>query len=65
MVMRVEGLGDLDPHAFGAPIWAMVHGFASFLVSRASQLSPDPHAIHGYVSTATLQYFHGNAFRKT
>jgi len=58
-VMQAQGLGHLEPDAFGAPLWAMVHGFASLLISRNEKLDSDPEAIRQRVSDATKAYFKG------
>ncbi|MEM1265598.1 MAG: TetR/AcrR family transcriptional regulator [Pseudomonadota bacterium] len=36
--MEAEGFGDEDPMEFGAPIWTMVHGYASLLVWQSRML---------------------------
>ncbi|MEL6265770.1 MAG: TetR/AcrR family transcriptional regulator [Pseudomonadota bacterium] len=58
-VMRANGLGDLDPHRFGAPLWAMVHGFASLLIGKPTMLDGDRDAIRQRISDATYAYFEG------
>lgn len=58
-IMRARGLGHLDPHAFGAPLWAMVHGFASLLIGKPTRLASDRQAIRDYITRATWAYFNG------
>lgn len=59
-IMRAQGLGHLDPHKFGAPLWAMVHGFASLLIGKPTMLDTDRTAIRSYIATATWAYFEGS-----
>lgn len=58
-IMKAEGLAHLDPHAFGAPLWAMVHGFASLLIGKPTMLDTDPNWIRQRISQATWAYFKG------
>ncbi|MEM7508111.1 MAG: TetR/AcrR family transcriptional regulator [Pseudomonadota bacterium] len=59
-IMRARGLDHLDPHEFGAPLWAMVHGFASLLIGKPTMLNTDREAIRSYISNATWAYFDGS-----
>jgi len=58
-IMAERGLGHLDPHAFGAPLWAMVHGFASLLIGRNENLEQDMEVLRGRIDRATRAYFAG------
>lgn len=58
-IMRARGLGDLDPHQFGAPLWAMVHGFASLLIGRPAMLEGGREAVRDRIEDATWAYFRG------
>ncbi|MEM9148555.1 MAG: TetR/AcrR family transcriptional regulator [Pseudomonadota bacterium] len=56
--MEAQGLGHHSPEAFGAPLWAMVHGFASLLIGRASQLGGLEPVRH-LIAQGTRAYFAG------
>ena len=58
-IMQAQGLGHLDPHKFGAPLWAMVHGFASLLIGKPTMLDQDREAIRNRIAEATWAYFRG------
>lgn len=58
-IMQARGLGHLDPHKFGAPLWAMVHGFASLMIGKARMLDPERDAIREQITKATWAYFIG------
>lgn len=58
-VLRAHGLDDIEPHAASAPLWAMVHGFATLLIGVAEKLPQDRAEIHASVDTATRAYFAG------
>ncbi|MEM0942420.1 MAG: TetR/AcrR family transcriptional regulator [Pseudomonadota bacterium] len=58
-VMQAQGLGHLDPHTFGAPLWAMVHGFASLLIGKPKSLDSGREAIRQRITDATYAYFDG------
>lgn len=60
-VMKAQGLGNLDPAEFGAPLWAMVHGFASLLIGQNEKLNLDSEALHQTIAVATRAYFAGRA----
>ena len=62
-IMRAQGLEHLDPHIFGAPLWAMVHGFASLLIGKPTQLDGSRAAIRERIADATWAYFNGQAER--
>ncbi|MEM7667801.1 MAG: TetR-like C-terminal domain-containing protein [Pseudomonadota bacterium] len=65
-IMYAQGLSHLDPHHFGAPLWAMVHGFASLLIGKPAMLDSDRQAIRDRISDATWAYFRGHQVsRKT
>ncbi|MEM1277540.1 MAG: TetR/AcrR family transcriptional regulator [Pseudomonadota bacterium] len=57
--MKSEGLGHLDPHVFGAPLWAMVHGFASLLIGKPKMFDSNRSAIRDNIANATRAYFSG------
>jgi hypothetical protein len=59
-VLRVNGLGHLDPHLFSAPLWPMMHGFASLLIVPAEKLPRDPGAVRSMIEQATRAYFAGS-----
>lgn len=61
--MRVQGLGHLDPHQFGAPLWAMVHGFASLVIGQPKMLNTERSAIRDRIAAASWAYFRGMAQR--
>ncbi|MEM8576048.1 MAG: TetR/AcrR family transcriptional regulator [Pseudomonadota bacterium] len=63
-IMRAQGLGHLDPHKFGAPMWAMVHGFASLLIGKPTMLDGSREAIRERISDATWAYFNGHSKSK-
>ncbi|MEM8791954.1 MAG: TetR/AcrR family transcriptional regulator [Pseudomonadota bacterium] len=58
-IMEKQGLGHLDPHKFGAPLWAMVHGFASLLIGKPKMLDSKRDAIRENIANATRAYFAG------
>jgi AcrR family transcriptional regulator len=58
-VMAAQGLGDRDPHDFGAPLWGMVHGFASLLIGRNSMFVADLAEVQAKVGRATRAYVAG------
>ncbi|MEM9370742.1 MAG: TetR/AcrR family transcriptional regulator [Pseudomonadota bacterium] len=58
-IMKARGLSHLDPHTFGAPLWAMVHGFASLLIGKPTMLDGERETIRDYISNATWAYFLG------
>lgn len=58
-VLAAEGLDHLDPDAFGAPLWAMVHGFASLLIAENEMLDREKSAIRQRVDDATRAYIAG------
>lgn len=58
-IMQARGLGHLDPHAFGAPLWAMVHGFASLLIGQNENMEQDMEILRGRIDRATRAYFAG------
>ena len=58
-IMQAQGLTALDPHGFGAPLWAMVHGFASLLIGKPTMLDSDRQAIRDRIAEATQAYFKG------
>jgi len=58
-VMQKNGLGGQEPNAFGAPLWAMVHGFASLLIGKNEKLDQNRESIRRYVAEATWAYFTG------
>jgi len=58
-VLRGQGLGHVDPYAASAPLWAMVHGFASLLLGPAEKLPRDRAAIHASIAAATRAYMAG------
>jgi len=60
-IMQARGLAGRDPHAFGAPLWAMVHGFAALLIGRNEKLDRDMGAIRDRIDEATRAYFAGMA----
>ncbi|MEM1345141.1 MAG: TetR/AcrR family transcriptional regulator [Pseudomonadota bacterium] len=60
-VMETRGLGHLEPHAFGAPLWAMVHGFASLVIGENDNLERTPEALRRHITSATRAYFDGSA----
>ncbi len=57
--MTAAGFGDRDPHAFGAPLWTMVHGYASLAIGKNPMLNADADAIAAQVEAATHAYFRG------
>lgn len=57
--MAAHGFGDRDPVAFGAPLWTMVHGYASLVIAGTKMLDSDPDAIRAQLSEATYAYFQG------
>lgn len=59
--MAANGFADRAADAFGAPLWTMVHGYASLVIGRAPALDGDPSAIRAQVSAATHAYFGGMA----
>lgn len=59
--MAAHGLGDRDPRAFGAPLWALVHGYAALLVGRNEMLNPDMDTIRGRIAAVTRAYFEGES----
>lgn len=58
-IMAERGMGHLDPHAFGAPLWAMVHGFASLLIGGNVNMEQDLTVLHERIARATRAYFDG------
>ena len=58
-VLRAQGLGHVEPYAASAPLWAMVHGFASLLLGPAEKLPRDRAAIHASIAAATRAYMAG------
>jgi AcrR family transcriptional regulator len=58
-IMQAQGLGDRDPHDFGAPLWGMVHGFASLLIGRNPMLGADLAEVQAKIGRATRAYFAG------
>lgn len=58
-VMAANGLGHLDAKAFGTPLWAMVHGFASLLIGNAHEIEPSLARVEEMVETAIRAYFVG------
>lgn len=56
--MEGQGLGHLDTPTFGAPLWAMVHGFASLAATRNRKVG-DLAAIRERIAAATHAYFAG------
>lgn len=58
-VLQAQGLGHLEPYAASAPLWAMVHGFASLLLGPVEKLPPDRAAIHASIAAATRAYIAG------
>ncbi|MEM6487000.1 MAG: TetR/AcrR family transcriptional regulator [Pseudomonadota bacterium] len=59
--MAAQGLGHLDPNEFGAPLWAMVHGFSSLLIVRPKMLRADRDSVRKRIADATRAYFLGHA----
>lgn len=59
-IMAARGLGARDPHDFGAPLWAMVHGFAGLLIVNPSVLDTDREAVRRRIAAATRAYFIGH-----
>jgi AcrR family transcriptional regulator len=59
VVMAANGLGHLDAKAFGTPLWAMVHGFASLLIGNAHEVEPSLSRVEEMVDTAIRAYFVG------
>lgn len=60
-VMAAHGLGHLDPKAFGTPLWAMVHGFASLLIGELQEVEPALGRVEEMLATAVRAYFAGRA----
>jgi AcrR family transcriptional regulator len=58
-IMQAQGLGARDPHDFGAPLWGMVHGFASLLIGRNPMLGADLAEVQAKIGRATRAYFAG------
>ncbi|WP_291729725.1 TetR/AcrR family transcriptional regulator [Leisingera sp. F5] len=58
-IMKAQGLGNLDPHDFGTPLWAMVHGFASLLIGKPANLDSSRQALRGRIADATWAYVRG------
>lgn len=58
-VMAGNGLGHLDPQAFGTPLWAMVHGFASLLLGEMHTVEPALNRVEEMIDTAVRAYFEG------
>jgi AcrR family transcriptional regulator len=58
-VLQAQGLGHLEPYAASAPLWAMVHGYASLLIGPVEKLPADRAAIHASVAVATRAYLAG------
>ncbi|UWQ28518.1 hypothetical protein [Leisingera sp. M523] len=52
-IMKARGLGNLDPHDFGTPLWAMVYGFASLLIGKPANLDNSSQALRGRKADAT------------
>lgn len=59
--MQSHGLGHLDPQSFGAPLWAMVHGFAGLVIGENAMLDRDMDRIAERIDFATRAYFAGAA----
>lgn len=59
-VMGAQGLGTRDPHEFGAPLWAMVHGFAGLLIGRSPMLGADLTGVQNMVDRSARAYFAGS-----
>lgn len=57
--MVAEGVSERDPRAFGAPLWAMVHGYAHLLIGANRMLDRDPEVLTVQVKAATFAYFTG------
>ncbi|MEM9781213.1 MAG: WHG domain-containing protein [Pseudomonadota bacterium] len=57
--MAAEGFAGHTPSEFGAPLWTMVHGYASLLIGGARHLSHETERIEALVETATRAYFAG------
>ncbi|WP_259989084.1 TetR/AcrR family transcriptional regulator [Leisingera sp. M658] len=58
-IMKAQGLGHLDPHEFGTPLWAMVHGFASLLIGKPANLDSGRQALRSRIADATWAYVRG------
>lgn len=58
-IMKAQGLGHLDPHEFGTPLWAMVHGFASLLIGKPAILDSSRQALRSRIADATWAYVRG------
>jgi AcrR family transcriptional regulator len=59
-VLKANGLGHLDPHAFSTPLWAMVHGFAGLMIGPAEKVPREPEAVRALIEAATRAYFAGS-----
>ncbi|MEM9763920.1 MAG: WHG domain-containing protein [Pseudomonadota bacterium] len=57
--MAAEGFGSRAPSEFGAPLWTMVHGYASLMIGGAKHLSNEIMAVEQMAETATRAYFAG------
>ncbi|MEO0993203.1 MAG: TetR-like C-terminal domain-containing protein [Pseudomonadota bacterium] len=57
--MEAEGLGHHDPQVFGAPLWAMVHGFAGLLIGKPGQYCDGLDYVRGCIGSGTRAYFAG------
>lgn len=57
--MAANGFRDCDPTGFGAPLWTMVHGYASLVIAENKMLDRDPDVICAQVTAATRAYFSG------
>lgn len=57
-ILAAQGLGKRDPRSFGAPLWAMVHGFASLLIGKPRALG-DRQYVRDRIAEATWAYMRG------
>ncbi|MEM8663911.1 MAG: TetR/AcrR family transcriptional regulator [Pseudomonadota bacterium] len=57
-IIAAQDLGERDPRAFGAPLWAMVHGFASLLIGKPRALG-DRQYVRERIAEGTWAYMRG------
>lgn len=57
--MEAQSIAGRSPQEFGAPLWAMVHGFAGLLIGKSPMLDAGMDAIRARIDEATRAYFAG------
>lgn len=60
-IMEARGLDTCQVESFGAPLWAMVHGFAALIVAGNERFPSEMPVVQALIERTTKAYFEGMA----